>query len=378
MIFYRNGSHAHAAVRPITAPAPTVMFGARSNKVDWVDGASVWRVTPEEAATFQSYPCAFQLRGTRTSQFLQVGNAVPPIVAKSVLHHLWKGDHHMTDYSHHTVLDLFSGHGVGVAIRQLGAKEYAVDNSKDVNQTRIANGMPPVHYEDVWDVHRAEGLDFDTLWGSPVCPTFSAAGKGSGRKQMPLILDAVADKTWLDIDALREWSDSLEDVRSGLTLVPLHYIHRFRPTFVALEQVKEVVPIWEAYAVELESLGYSVWTGKITSEMYGVPQTRLRAYLIARNDGKEAKPPTPTHSRYHMRSPEKLDEGVLPWVSMAQALSATPPSEYPMTRPAPTVTGGGVSTGGWEPFGPGGRKAILSSLSATTAPAETPRIAAVA
>lgn len=36
---YRNGNQAKAAERPVTAPAPTVHFGARSNKVDWIPGA---------------------------------------------------------------------------------------------------------------------------------------------------------------------------------------------------------------------------------------------------------------------------------------------------------------------------------------------------
>lgn len=242
----------------------------------------------------------------------------------------------MSDFSKHKVLDLFSGHGVGVALRNLGVTtEHAVDNAEDVNRSRIANGLSPVAYRDVWDVHLAEGLEHDTQWASPVCPTFSAAGKGSGRKQMPLVLEAIKDGTWVDIDELRAWSDSLEDARTGLTLVPLHYAYRFSPTYIAYEQVPAVLPIWEAYAEVLREWGYSVWTGRVTSEMYGVPQTRQRAILIARRDGKEAKAPTPTHSRYYSRTPEKLDAGMKPWVSMAEALGRLTDS-----RPSPTVTGG--------------------------------------
>jgi len=223
------------------------------------------------------------------------------------------------DYSNHKVLELFAGHGVGVAIKRLGASEHAVEINKDAIATRRLNGMD-IAYEDVWDVHLAEGLEHDTQWGSPPCPTFSAAGKGSGRKQMPLILDAIKTGVWQDIHALRQWSDSLEDARSGLTLINLHYAYRFNPTYIALEQVPTVLPIWEAYAEELRSWGYSVWTGKLYAEQYGVPQTRTRAILMARRDGKEARPPRPTHSRYYSRSPERLDPGVKKWVSMAEAL----------------------------------------------------------
>jgi DNA (cytosine-5)-methyltransferase 1 len=66
-------------------------------------------------------------------------------------------------------------------------------------------------------------------------------------------------------------------------------------------------------------LGYSVATGNLQAEQYGVPQTRKRAVLIASRD-REAKLPTPTHSKYHTRTPNRLDPGVLPWISMAQAL----------------------------------------------------------
>jgi DNA (cytosine-5)-methyltransferase 1 len=239
----------------------------------------------------------------------------------------------------HVVLDLFAGHGVGVAIKSLGASEHAVELNKDAAATRRANGMD-IAYENVWDVHLAECLPHDTEWGSPPCPSFSAAGNGSGRKQMPLILEAVESGVWRDITALRAWSETLEDERSGLTLVPLHYAWRFKPTYIALEQVPSVLPIWEAYAVQLRALGYSVWTGKLTSEMYGVPQTRVRAILMARRDGKEAKPPKATHSRYYSRTPEKLDEGVEKWVSMADAIGT-----IPADRPSPTVTGGGGHDG---------------------------------
>jgi DNA (cytosine-5)-methyltransferase 1 len=46
----------------------------------------------------------------------------------------------------------------------------------------------------------------------------------------------------------------------------------------------------------------------------------------------EVAPPAPTHSRYYPRTPEKLDESVARWVSMADALG------WGMTaRPYPTI-----------------------------------------
>lgn len=192
--------------------------------------------------------------------------------------------------------------------------------------------------------------------GGPPCQTFSMAGGGEGRRALLRVL--------FGIDVIvsgRPFRPDDGDPRTWLVLEPLRIALETRPEFIVWEQVVPVGPVWDRCAEVLtKAHGYSVWTGVISAEMYGVPQTRKRKFLIARLDGKQAGPPVPTHSRYYERDPYRLDPGVLPWVSMAEALG------WGVTvRPSFTVCGGGVETGGAEPFGRRAREALVEYRSST-------------
>jgi len=176
--------------------------------------------------------------------------------------------------------------------------------------------------------------------GSPPCQTFSASGNGSGRRQLDAVFTAM-DQLW---STGRLDYDHFEDERTGLVLEPLRWAMLSNWRWLVLEQVPPVLPVWERMAKYLEQMGFSTWTGNLHSEQYGVPQTRKRAILIASRD-REVGMPAPTHSKYHNRTPEKLDPGVRKWVSMAEALGRGLTS-----RPSPTITGGGSETGGAEPI----------------------------
>jgi DNA (cytosine-5)-methyltransferase 1 len=144
-------------------------------------------------------------------------------------------------------------------------------------------------------------------------------------------------------------------VRSAsLVAEPARFIAACDPEWVALEQVPAVLPLWQVYAEELQAKGYSAWAGLLNSADYGVPQTRIRAILIA-SRVRQVRKPYPTH--YDPRKGPQLFGS--PWVSMAQALGwgAT-------GRPAPTTTAGGTSTGGAEPFGHRDRQALEAARDA--------------
>lgn len=255
------------------------------------------------------------------------------------------------------VLDLFAGTGWGVACQSLRLREFGVELMPEAVAVREANGMRTL-YNDVWDGLHADSptLDYRVLIASPPCQTFSMAGSGAGRHALDDVLAAIKAGAYLDVERLRELGEAT-DMRTALVLTPLAHVARDTPPLVVFEQVPPVLPVWQACAEVMREWGYSVWVGILNAEQYGVPQTRKRAVLIARADDIEAKPPTPTHSRYYSRDPERLDPDVLPWVSMAEALGWGMTARPYLTIAANAATADNKHTGGTDTSMTGGSAA---------------------
>lgn len=188
------------------------------------------------------------------------------------------------------------------------------------------------------------------LWGliaSPPCQAWSMAGKGEGRthdievvrEAAVALRDQPAPEHVSHRALLASYAKRCRDPRSILVVEPLRWALALNPVWMAWEQVPPVLEFWELCADELRAEGYTVWTGILSAEQYGVPQTRKRAILLAARDGRPVGPPAATHQRY--LPPRKLDaeamglfdadefaerrvhpedQGLLPWVSMAEAL----------------------------------------------------------
>lgn len=248
--------------------------------------------------------------------------------------------------------DYFAGAGGwDLAARMLGIEARGIENMKAARATRDAAGLITQH-DDVWSF-RPDGKARGQI-ASPPCPTFSQAGKGSGRKALDSVLAAIADGAYKSLDDLRAYPVSDDDDRTRLVLTPLHFATQYDYEWLAWEQVTTVLPVWEACADVLRAEGWHVVTGIVSSEQYGVPQKRRRAVLLAHRSRPVALP-TPTHSAYYPRDPERLDAGVLPWVSMADALGIEPGDAADLTlrmtkmensavrtatQPAPTIAFG--------------------------------------
>lgn len=224
---------------------------------------------------------------------------------------------------------------------------HACTTARNAGHTRI---HADVRTQDLRDVKGPTGH-----LSSPPCQTFSTMGTGHGRAALSSLAYAarlVLDGASIE-DAMERTHDEALDERTTLVLRPLLVARETEPTWIALEQVPNVQPLWDVYAALLRAVGYRVATGVLSAERYGVAQTRRRAVLLAHR-GKNVSLPMPTHSAFHPRDPEKLDPGTLPWISMAEALGPdwTPEfndqsgtaydARWPWKRPATAVAGRGL------------------------------------
>lgn len=256
------------------------------------------------------------------------------------------------DVSNADAVDLFGGPGGwDWAAQSLGITVTGIEKDHAACETRRAAGLGTVE----GDVRDYGPGDFPAARylkiGSPPCQPYAINGLGKGRAALDNVL-ALARRMANREDISRDTA-AFEDERIGLVLEPLRWalqaIDQKRPyEAITLEQVPTVLPVWEALAIILRAEGYSVATGKLSAEEYGVPQTRVRAIFVARLHG-EAKLPAPTHRKYRKAvAQEDGDQSLRPWVSMAEGIG------WGMThRPGLTVTVG-TGSGGADPSCVGG------------------------
>ncbi|MGN6373373.1 MAG: DNA cytosine methyltransferase [Solirubrobacteraceae bacterium] len=233
------------------------------------------------------------------------------------------------------ILDLFAGAGGWEeGLRPFGLKALGIETDPHACATAQAAG----HERLQADVAALDPVQFAPVWGligSPPCQAYSSAGKGLGRADKPSVI-VCARELAADNDTRAARLKECHDPRSLLTVEPLRYAIALRPRWIALEQVPAVLELWSLFASLLALYGYHTAVGVLSAEQYGVPQTRKRAFLIASLDGP-VQLPAPTHRSYNPRRKETPEDerDLLPWVSMAEALS------WGMTaRPGMTVVAG--------------------------------------
>lgn len=218
------------------------------------------------------------------------------------------------------VVDAFGGPGgVAEGLRDIGLHEIGFEVDPWACATRAAAGHRTIRA----DVRRVP-LDHLTgrvggLWLSPPCQAFSAAGRGEARRAIEQLRRCIVTGDWIGRGL------------PGATILEVgRWAETLRPGWVACEQVPPALPLWRAYAARWRAMGWSVWCGLLCAADFGVPQTRVRAILMAHPDGRPVVPPEPTHAE---GGTSTLFGTRALWVSMRDAIG------WGTDLPARTVCG---------------------------------------
>ena len=226
------------------------------------------------------------------------------------------------------VVDLYAGPGGwDCAARWLGLDPIGIELDADTCATRAAAGLRTIRARIGPDGYRLPpGTRLAGLIASPPCQAFSAAGTREGATQLTDYINALEANSWAT--PAGEWHPDLHLLAETVRWAVDH-----EPTWIAFEQVRAVLPFWQATVRRLRALGWWCWTGLLDAVDYGAPQCRTRAVLMAHRD-RAVAPPIPTHSEH----PDLF--GSAPWVTMADALGMAGGIEVD-TRQMSTVGGGG-------------------------------------
>jgi DNA (cytosine-5)-methyltransferase 1 len=262
-----------------------------------------------------------------------------------------------------SVLEGFAGPGgwsTGLAMLPIHARTVGVEWDTAACKTAHAAGHTRVRADVArFDLTAFAGLVW-LLIMSPPCQAWSRSGKRKG------ILDQEAIfRHAMRVTTAGEWIDYADagplpagegdeggtwhDARSPLVLEVLRWVLAVRPANICLEQVPDVLPFWELIARWLRGRGYSVWVGCLSSERYGVAQTRERAILIASRERAVSAPPAthtaydptlPADGRWHGAHDDLFGNAALePWITMAEG-AGWPPGTVVNTRGKRKTSGG--------------------------------------
>ncbi|MHA1907365.1 MAG: DNA (cytosine-5-)-methyltransferase [Candidatus Thorarchaeota archaeon] len=229
-----------------------------------------------EAARLQSFTDSYRFRGSNSSIYKQVGNAVPPLLA-SAIGSLFKKS---------LVVDVFSGAG-GLSQGFVDSNHrvlVSADHNSNMLETYAYNHQStktvnsdfsnPVEVESFIEhvENELNGRTLGILAGGPPCQGFSTAGK---------------------------WS--ISDPRNQLVFSMLRLVKHLQPSHVIIEnvvglQIQQNGETLLAIQENLKSLGYVSEWFTLNAVQYGVPQRRRRVFIVASSSGDLKGPPSPIFS----------------------------------------------------------------------------------
>jgi len=250
------------------------------------------------------------------------------------------------DLSHELIVDNFCGGG-GVSTGIYEALGRHADIA--INHSAIAIAMHAINHpqsthlqEDVFCVKTrrvTNGRPVGLVWLSPDCRHHSRAKAGKPVNKKIRGLAWVALK-WAGVGARIIITENVVELQSWTRLVAKRdketgRVLRVDGTVAAVGEhtplnMQQLVPdtsrtgeYFETWKRELRRLGYAIEHKELCAADYGAPTSRVRLFVIARNDGQAIVWPKETHG-----DPRKLKaqaRKVLPWRTAASCIDFTIP-----------------------------------------------------
>lgn len=223
-------------------------------------------ISTREGARLQSFKDSYIFHGTKTSQYKQIGNAVPPLLARAVAQTI-RGHLNNT-----TFIDLFAGAGgmsegfLMAGFKLIAANEIEANyfETYKKNHLEYDNGsnliLGDISTSEIKEkifIEANKHKQVGVVIGGPPCQGFSYAG----------------------------WRDP-NDKRNQLFKDFVQIVDKIRPEIFVFENVPGILTMRNGNAIKeiiasFQEIGYHVNPPfKLNAEEYGVPQKRKRVIII--------------------------------------------------------------------------------------------------
>jgi len=234
-------------------------------------------ISTREGARLQSFKDSYIFYGSKTSQYKQIGNAVPTLLARAIAETL------KVHLKNLTFIDLFAGAGgmsegfISEGFKLIAANEieknyfetYKQNHSEYDKGSNLILGditLPDIKDQIISIAKREKKIG--VVIGGPPCQGFSSAG-------------------WRNPD----------DKRNQLFKEFVHVVNEIRPEIFVMENVLGILSMRKGEAIKeiidsFEEIGYHVNIPfKLSAENFGVPQKRKRVVIVGSIKKEKINPP---------------------------------------------------------------------------------------